>query len=311
VRLAKECEEAARAQSDQIISCMGNYSDSLSEYVLVMTNGFEGESSGTNFGAYSEATLQGPDGVRLDDYEYGSGPFRRDVPSPEMLGRRAVERAKAQMGQVKMESGVYDMIVENRSASKLIGATLGVISGQSIYRKNSFLMDKVGQKIGSDKLTVIDDPFIEAGAGSKLFDGDGMPTKRRVIIDKGVLQMYLIDWFYSRKLKTEPTGASTSNLVYEYGDKSLDGLIGMAKKAILVTSFIGGNSNATTGEFSYGVVGQYVENGKIVRPVNEMVVSGSFLQLWNQLVEMGNDAYVMAPNRRPSLYFKDLQFAGK
>ena len=166
-----------------------------------MTNGFEGESSNTNFGAYTDVTLQGAEGVRLNDYEYGGGAFRRDVPSPEMLGRKAVERAKAQMGQMKMASGVYDMIVDNRSASRLIGSTMGVLTGQAIYRKNSFLMDKLGQKIGSEKLTIIDDPFIESGAGSRLFDGDGMPTQRRVIVDKGVLQTYMIDWFYSRKLK--------------------------------------------------------------------------------------------------------------
>jgi PmbA protein len=311
VRMAKECEDAALSKSDKIVSCTGSYSDSFSEYVLVMTNGFEGESSTTSFSASADATLKGADGVLNDDYEYGGGHFRRDIPTAAYLGQRAVERATAQMGQVKMESGVYDMIVENRVASRLIGSTLGALNGQNIYRKNSFLIDKLGQKIGCDKLTIIDDPFIESGAGSSLFDGDGIPSKRRVIIDKGVLQTYLIDWFYSRKMKTEPTGASTCNLVYEYGDKSLDGLIAQAKKAILVRSFIGGNSNGTTGDFSYGVIGQYVEDGKIIRPINEMNVSGNYLNLWNQLVELGNDAYVIAANRRPSLYFKDLQFAGK
>lgn len=311
VRLAKECEDAVWANSDQIVSCTGGYSDSYIESVVAMTNGFEGERSGTSFSASAQATLQGTSGVRNDDYEYGGGHFRRDIPSTAFLGKRAVERAKAQMGQVKMASGIYDMIVENRAASGLIGATLGALSGQNLYRKNSFLMDKLGQKIGCDKLTIIDDPFIESGSGSRLYDGDGMPTKRRVIIEKGVLQTYLIDWFYSRKLKTEPTTGGTSNLIYAYGDKDLDGLVKQAKKAILVRSFIGGNSNGTTGDFSYGVIGQYVEDGKIVQPVNEMNVSGNFLELWNQLVELGNDPFVVSSNRRPSLYFRDLQFAGK
>ncbi len=311
VRLAKECEDAVLSRSDKIVSCMGSYSDSYSESVLVLTNGFEGEKASTNFDASAEVTLQGADGVRVDDYDYGGGCFRRNLPSPDVLGQKAVERAMAKVGQSKMESGVYDMIVENRVASRLIGATLGCLSGQAIYRKNSFLIDKLGQPIGCDKLTIIDDPFIESGYGSRLYDGDGMPSQKRVVLDKGVLRTYFIDWYYSRKLKTEPTTGGNSNLTYEYGDKSLDGLVKQAKKAILITSFIGGNFNATTGEFSYGVTGMYVEDGKIVRPINEMNVGGSYVSLWNQLVELGNDPYLMSPNRRPSLYFKDLQFAGK
>ena len=311
VRLAKECEDAVRSKSDKIVSCMGSYSDTYTESVLVLTNGFEGQKSSTSFDVSAEVTLQGADGVRVDDYDYGGGCFRRDLPSPEAIGSSAVTRAQAKIGQTKMESGVYDMIVENRAASKLIGATLGCISGQAIYRKNSFLIDKLGQAIACDKLTIIDDPFIESGSGSRLYDSDGMPTQRRVVLEKGVLRTYFIDWFYSRKLKTEPTTGNNTNLIYEYGDKSLDGLVKQAKKAILITSFVGGNFNATTGEFSYGVTGQYVENGKIVQPINEMNVGGSYASLWNQLAELGNDPFMNSSNRRPSLYFKDLQFAGK
>jgi len=310
VRMARDCEEAVRAACSDLVSCTGNYSDSYTESVKVLSNGFEGEESGTYFSAYADVTLQGDKGALVDDYEEGGGIFRREIPSPEFLGRRAVERARTKFGQTKIASGMYDMIIENRAGSRMVGGIIGALNGTSLYRKSSFLLDKLDQKIAGDKLSIIDDPFIESATGSRLFDGDGMATHRRVLVDKGILKAYLIDWFYSRKLKTDPTTGGSSNLVYEYGDKSLDGLITQAKKAILVTSFVGGNSNNTTGDFSYGLIGQYVEDGKLIRPLNEMNVSGNFLELWAQLVEMGNDPYLNSSNRRPSMYFKDVQFAG-
>lgn len=310
VRMARECEEAVRAASDKLVSCTGSYSDSYTESVKVLSNGFEGENRETFFSASADVTLQDDKGVRVDDYEYGGGMFRRDVPTAEFLGRRAVERTKAKFDQTKIASGPYDMIVENRAGSRMLGGITGAMSGTALYRKSSFLLDKLGQKIAGDKLSIIDDPFIESAMGSRLYDGDGMAARRRVMVDKGVLKAYFIDWFYSRKLKTEPTTGGGSNLVFEYGDKPLEGLIAQAKKAILVTSFVGGNSNSTTGDYSYGLIGHYIEDGKIIHPVNEMNVSGNFLELWAQLVEMGNDPYLLSPNRRPSMYFRDVQFAG-
>ena len=310
VRFARECEEAVRAAASDIVSCTGNYSDSYEESVKALTNGFEGERSSTSFSAYAEVTLEDGNGVKMDDYEEGGGCFRHEIPSPALLGRRAIERARSKFGQIKMASGTYDMIVANRSGGRMIGGITGALSGQAIYRKNSFLIDKLGQKIFSEKLTIIDDPFLESGFSSRLYDGDGMATSRRVMVEKGVPKAYYIDWYYSRKLKMEPTTGGGSNLVYEYGTKSLDELIAMAKKAILVTSFVGGNSNDTTGDFSYGLIGHYVEDGKIVHPLNEMNVSGNFVTLWNNLVEMGNDPYLVSSNRRPSMYFKDVSFAG-
>ena len=310
VRFARECEDAARAAAGDVVSCTGNYSDSYNESVKVLTSGFEGERSGTNFSAYADVTLQDGSGVRVDDYEEGGGCYRGVMPSPDFLGRRAVERTRARFGQIKMASGTYDMIVANRTAGRMIGGITGALNGQSVYRKNSFLIDKLEQKVFSEKLTIIDDPFLESAFGSRLYDSDGMAAHRRVMVDKGVPKAYFIDWYYSRKLKMEPTSGGNSNLIYEYGTMSLEDMIRHTKKAIVVTSFVGGNSNGTTGDFSYGLIGQYVEDGKIVHPVNEMNVSGNFVTLWNNLVEMGNDPYLTSANRRPSLYFKDVSFAG-
>jgi len=310
VRFARECEEAALAASDKVITCSGNYSDSTYESVKVHSNGFEGQSRGTTYQAYAEATLRADDDARIDDYDAGAGVFRRDLPTPEVLGKGAVERAWRKNGQSKAASGVLDLLVENRAMGRLLGATMSCLNGQQLYRKNSFLLDKLDQQIAADALTMTDDPLMESGFGSRLYDGDGIPARRRVIIDRGILKTYLIDYFWSRKLKVEPTTGGTSNVVYGYGDSPLDGMIAQVEKGILVTSFIGGNYNATTGEFSYGIIGELIENGQVVQPVNEMNISGKYQDLWMNLVELGSDPYALSANRCPSMWFKDVQFAG-
>jgi PmbA protein len=137
-----------------------------------------------------------------------------------------------------------------------------------------------------------------------------MATIKRVKIEKGVLKEYYIDTYYGSKLGMEPNSGSTTNVALEYGSKSLDDLIKGMKKGIVVRNFIGGNSNSTTGDFSFGIMGQYVEDGKIIKPVNEMNISGNMSDFWNSLSEVGNDPYVYSTWRLPSLYFTDVQFSG-
>lgn len=310
VTAAREIETAARALSEEILSCTGWYEDSVAESVRVTSNGFEGTRSNTSFGYGLQVTVNDETGGRPRDYRWSQVRFKKDLLGAEEMAKGAVEGALAKRGQAKMPSGLYDMVVENRAAGTLIGALTGPMGGRSIQQKRSFLEGKLDQKIASDKLTIIDDPFVEYGLGSRLYDSEGMTAKKRVMIDKGVLKSYYIDCYYGNKLGVTPTSGDNTNTVYEYGQHSLDDLVGMMKKGILVTSFIGGNSNSTTGDYSFGLVGMYVEDGKIVKPVNEMNISGNVIDLFGSLVEVGNDPYLYAANRRPSLYFKDINFAG-
>jgi PmbA protein len=310
VRFARECEEAALSASSRVITCAGSYLDRTSESVKVHSNGFEGEKRSTFYQAWAEATLRGDDDARIDDYEAGAGIFRSDLPSPEALGTKAVERAWRKNGQGKIASGVHDLLVENRALRRFLGALRSCMNGQQLYRKNSFLLDKLDEQVAADVFTMTDEPHLESGFSSRLYDSDGMPSRRRVLIDKGVLKSYLIGYFWSRKLNVEPTTGSTTNLLYSYGDKSLEEMAAKIDKGILVTDFIGGNYNATTGEFSYGIIGEYIENGKVVQPVNEMNVSGKYQDLWMNLFALGNDPYRLSADRCPSLWFKEVQFAG-
>ncbi len=311
VKMAKEIEEIAKAQSDKIISCTSGYSDSFYETAKVHSNGFEGERKATAFSAGAEVTVNDEiTGGRPNDWEWVVVRKYNDLLSPDQLGKPAVERALRKIGQAKMESGTYDMIIENRSVARLLSFMYSPLRARSLQQKRSFMENKLGEKIGSDKFTIIDDPFIVGGLGSRTYDDEGMATKKRVIFDKGVLKSYLIDWYYGQKLGLEPTGGSVSNVVTVYGDKSLDDMVKQVKKGILVTGFIGGNSNSATGDFSTGIVGMYVEDGQIVKPVNEMNISGNLLEIWKQLADVGNDPRLYSSWRMPSLYFKDIEFSG-
>lgn len=310
VKIASEIEKEAMAVSDQIISTTSGYYDSYYENVRIHSNGFKGESSGTVFSAGAEVTVKDKDGGRPEDWYYATTRFKNEIPSPEILGREAAKRALRKIGQKKIESGKYTMLVENRASGRMLSVFSGAMTARAIQQKSSFLDGMLDKKIASEKLTVIDDPFIEKGMGSKLFDGEGLAAKKRVIIDKGVLKYYFVDNYYGKKLGWEPTTGSPSNLLFEYGAKSLDALLKDIKKGILVNGFIGGNSNSTTGDFSFGIVGLYIENGEIIKPVNEMNISGNAKEVWNQFAEMGNDPYLYSSWRVPSMLFEDIQFSG-
>ncbi len=310
IRIAAAIEEAAMARSDRIISTTSSYSDSRDEILRVHSNGFTGEMESTSFFSGAEVTMDDGKGGRPADWCYVSARFLDELPSPDRIGTEAADRAQSKIGQEKLESGLYTMIVENRAAYRLLTLLERPMGGRELQQKNSFLEDMIGKKIASERLTMIDDPFIEKGLGSRHFDDEGLAAKRRVMIEKGVLREYYIDNYYGKKLGMEPTAGSTSNLTFEYGTRPLEEMVRDIDRGILVTTFIGGNSNSTTGDFSFGIIGQMVEKGEIVKPANEMNISGNSRDFWNRLVEMGNDPYPYSHWRRPSMLFEDVDFSG-
>ena len=310
IGMARTLQEQTAGLSDKIISSTAGYYDGDNESIKIHSNGLEGVTQSTSFAVGAEVTIDDGNGGRPSDWNYATTRFLSDMPDTEWLAKGAVDRVLAKIGQTKIESGTMDMVVVNRAAGKPIYALRGPLGGRSLQQKRSFLEGKLGEQITSEHLTVIDDPFIEKGLGSRPYNGEGIASRKRTIIEKGILKEYLIDCYYGRKLGMEPTGGSMSNVIFEYGDKSLDDLIAQVTKGILVTSFIGGNTNGTTGDYSWGLMGMLIEDGKIVKPVNEMNISGNLTELWGNLVAMGNDPYIYSSMRRPSLYFKDVQFAG-
>lgn len=301
-------EKQALGKDERIISVSSSYSDNLNETVMVTSNGFEGDTENSYFSLFASVSIKDGD-ARPQGYWSESAIFNNNL-KLKGIGDMAVKRALDKIGQKKIKSATMPMILENRLAGRALGPIISALNGSAIQQKNSFLIDMKNERIGSKLMDFIDDPFIISGRGSKMFDREGLATKKRTIIEKGILKNYFIDSYYAKKLETEPTSGSTSNLILKPGEKSLDDLLKDVDRGILITGFKGGNSNESTGDFSYGIEGVLVENGKLIHPVAEMNITGNFKDLWNNLAAVGNDVYTSSSWLLPSIVFDKVNFSG-
>ena len=308
IKYAFDVEKEVLGKDERIISVSTTYNDNRSGSVMVTSNGFEGDTEYSSYALVAQVSVKSGD-ARPSSYWYESSIFHSDL-IKEGIGKQALKRALDKLGQEKINSGKMPMIVENRLARQTIQPLISALRGNSIQQKNSFLIDMAGEKIGSDLLTLTDNPFIVSGSGSRLFDREGLALKKRMIVDQGVLKAYYIDTYYGKKLDMAPTSGDTTNLVFKPGDKGLEELIASMDRAILVTGFNGGNSNGVTGDFSYGIEGFLVENGKLTKPVSEMNITGNFKQVLKDLIAVGNDVYTGSSWRLPSLVFDNIDFSG-
>ena len=308
IDLAFATENEALGKDDRVISVSASYSDGLNERVMVTSNGFEGDTANSYYALFAEVSVKGSE-ARPESYWSESDLFF-DKLKKEGIGKTAMERALKKIGQKKIESGKMLMIVDNRLVGRIFSPLISALNGSAIQQKNSFLIDKLNEKVVSDKLTITDDPFIVSGRGSRLFDGEGLATQKRPVFENGVLKNYYIDTYYGKKLEMQPTSGSTTNLVFSTGNKNLQELIASVNKGILVTGLNGGNSNGTTGDFSYGIEGFLIENGEIIRPVSEMNITGNMLTLWSNIGEMGSDVNLNSSWLTPSILFEGVDFSG-
>ena len=310
---AKAMEEGARSAkgSDKITSVTASVSDSTSYLARVASNGFEGTYRTTMISTEAEVSVKDADGRRPEDYVSASVRLASDLPDPGAVGREATDRAIARLGVKKVPSGTMTVLVEARAARSLLRHLIGPISGGPLQQKESFYEGQLGKSVASYVLTLTDEPLLEKGLASRPFDGEGIASKKRMLIEKGVLRSYLVDVYYGSKLGIAPTTGRTTNLVVGKGTKSLDAMLKDLKDGIFVTSFLGGNSNSTTGVFSLGISGFRIVNGEKKEPIAEMNISGKHLDFWKRLVATGNDPYVYSSTRSPSLLLEGVSVAGK
>jgi PmbA protein len=309
--MVKTVEEACLQKGgEKVISVEAGEYDELLEEFTKSSNGFEGSTASTYCQAGASMTAQDEGDRRPAGYNYIGCRYRSDLPPLEEIGTVAAIRTLDLMGGKKIPTTKLSVILENQGVGRVLGGLFDPMSGGSIQQKRSFLTDKKGKSIGSKLLTVTDDPFIPRGLGSKLYDGDGFPSRKRDLFSEGTVNEFLIDWYYSRKLGWEPTSGSIGNLIIPPGTRSIEAIIKDLPRCILITGYIGGNSNSTTGDFSVGVIGKLFEKGQFVQNVAEMNIADNHLNFWNKLVEVANDPYIYSQARLPSLVFDDVVVAG-
>jgi PmbA protein len=310
---AKDIEAAVRACDNKnlIVSVTSSVSDYEYESICLNTNGLEATEQGTS--TWRGATVSIKDGAdkRPMGSSYGGGTHMSALPSPGDVGAEAFKRATDQIGSEQVATGLFEVVVENRAVPSLSRHLFGVLSGGAVQQRRSFLEDKLGQKVASPLLSVTSDPHLKGGLASAAWDAEGMATKPRAVFDKGELKTFFLDTYYASKLGVEPTAGGAANLVWSPGQRDADAMVAQMKRGIFITSFLGGNSNDTTGDFSLGIKGFYVEDGRIVHPVSEMNMAGNHLEFWKCLAEVGSDPWPYSANRSPSLRFEDVQCSGK
>ena len=304
----RACDEIMNKDS-RIISTNSSYRDGKVAQYMIDSNGFEGETLSSSYGLSAGVSIKG-DGEARPQSSWNESSLYFDLLEKEGIGTKALERGIRKLGQKKVASGKYSMLVDNRNVTNLLSPVIGALYGSSIQQKNSFLLDKLNEKVLGDNITLMDEPHTLKSSGARYFDSEGLATKQQPIFENGVLKTYFIDTYYGNKLEVAPTISSPSILTMKYGDKDMDGLVASLNKGILVTGFNGGNNNSTTGDFSYGIEGFLIENGQLTQPVSEMNITGNLVTLWNNLIEAGNDPRKSSSWKIPSLLFDGVDFSG-
>ena len=305
----KALADAATAHDD-VISATSGVLDSHGLSARVSSNGFEGtrEASSVWYGA--EVTVSDGPTKRPEAHRWVGGTHLKGLPTPRETGAEALRRVLARRGATKVPSTQTTMVVDPEAGASLLGRIFGAMSAGAIQQKRSFLSDSLGKTIASDVLTMKDDPFRPRALASRLWDGEGIAARRRPIIEAGVLETFFVDTYYGRKLEWEPTTGAPSNVVFDHGDKALVGLLADVDEGIYVNSWLGGNANMTTGDFSFGLRGHAIRDGALAEPVSEMNVTGNYTDLLRRLALVGNDPVPWASFRTPTLVFDSIEFSG-
>lgn len=286
---------------------------------LATSNGFAG-GYGRTTRAVSLAAISGTGAEMEREFNGESRIFQTDLPSAEEIGRIAGERAAARKGAKQPPTGTYPVLFDERVSASIIGHLLGAINGTSIVRGSSFLRDQMGQQVLPAHLSIIEDPLRVRATGSRPFDGEGLPTGRRALVENGVLNGWVLDLATARKLGLEstanagrgtgaPPSPGVSNMFLTPGDKTHADLMSDMGTGLLVTGLIGSTVNPNTGDYSRGASGFWVENGEIAYPVNECTIASNLIDMLLRIIP-ANDAEPHKSRQVPSLLIEGMTLAG-
>ncbi|GAB7129537.1 metalloprotease PmbA [Silvimonas sp. JCM 19000] len=311
IALAKECEDAARAVDSRISNSEGgSTSTHASRWVYGNSQGFIGTGTGSRY-SISAAVIAEDDSGMQRDYWYSSVRDATELENAAAIGRRAGERAVRRLGAQRVKTGEYPVLFEAPVAASLLSHWVSAVSGGSLYRKSSFLTDSLGQQVFAPCVTIVEDPFLKKGLGSSAFDGEGVATQLRTVVDAGVLNGYFLSSYSARKLGMQTTGnAGGAHNLLVTPTASFDELLAELGTGLLVTELLGHGINMVTGDYSRGAAGFWVENGKIQYPVEEITVAGNLRDIYQQIVGIGSDVLLSSSKRVGSVLIRKMTVAG-
>lgn len=324
VSVFAEFREAAPDRNWKVVSEEVEYNNTLTDTYLTNSDGIHCRHTETSFEVCAQVTVEDNAGDKYSGFWWDYGISPEKVRASD-CGHKAVMQAVSQIGPVNAVGGRHVMVVSNRIAGRLLQPVLDALGGRAIQQKSSFLTDSLGKQIFSKGLNIIDMPREKGKCGAILFEQDGRACLNREIITDGVVMEYFISTYMSGKLDMPATSECanrpvvkpfvSSELVEGQDNSSVSGSIGEAEilglcgSGILVTDFNGGNCNAATGDFSYGVEGLLFENGKVTAPICNMLITGNIVELWNNLIAAGDDPLDGMSRQVPTVAFKDVNFS--
>jgi len=319
---ARRAEAAAFAASPAITNSQGaSYSSGEGHVVLANSLGFVGSHRSSSV-SLSVVPIAEKDGVMERDYWYSSVRALEDQLSPEEIGRIAAERTLRRVGAQKIATCEVPIVFDPETAAELLGHLFSAMSGYSVFRNSTFLKDRLGEQVASPLLTVVDDPRRYRGLGSRPFDGEGLPTRRLVPLEKGVLRHFLCDTYSARKIGARSTGSArrgvaggpgvgASNLYFEAGTTPPEEIVGGVERGLLVTDLIGFGVDLVSGDFSQGASGHWIEKGRLVHPVNEVTIAGNLKQMLMDVDAVGSDLEFRGSVAAPTLRVKKMTVSGR
>jgi len=297
IEIATEIERIALQTDGRIISDGGFFSNTIQKIVIANSLGFcEGYKRTFNSLGVScvvdEIKKEGENiGKKQSSYWYSTSIFFERLEPVESIARKAVERTLRKLGAVKPRTRKVPVVFDNITASGFLSYIASAVSGGRIYRKASFLVDKLDSRIASGNVTIIDDPLLPARLGSRPFDSEGVRSRKNIIVEKGVLRTYLMSSYQARKLGMKTTGSSggASNLYMEPGPYTPEEIIASVDDGLYLTFLSGPGANIVTGDFSRGAQGIWIRNGKLAEPVDEFTITGTFQEMLNGISMVAND----------------------
>lgn len=319
---AQRAEAAAREADPRITnSDGGECSASAGRVVYASTAGASGSyrSSSVSLSAVPIASL---DGAMQRDYWYSSKRRVRDLETPEAIGTRAAARALRRLGARSVATCEVPVVFDPEMASGLMRHLAAAVSGTAVFLGNSFLIDRIDQAIAPAFVTVVDDATLPSGLGSKPFDGEGLATRRNVVVENGVLRRYLCDSYAARRLGHPGTASaarsvggapqvSTTNFILQPGTASPAEVIGSVSSGLYVTELIGFGINPTTGDYSRGAAGIWIENGELAFPVEEITIAGNLRDMFRDIEVIADDLDLRGAVRAPTLKIRRMTVAGR
>jgi PmbA protein len=321
IQLAKTAEHAALSADARITNSEGaEFGASTSRVVYASSTGFRGEyrDSGVSLSAVPVASQNG---AMQRDYWYSSQRKLARLDSAESIGQIAAARALRRLNARQVHTCEVPVIFDPEMASGLLRHLAGAVSGYALYKGTSFLIGKLGERLAPDFVTVVDDGTLVGALGSKPFDGEGLPTRRTVVLERGVLTSYLFDAYSARKLKSRSTGNASrsigsppqvapTNLFLNAGTDTPQTIIQSVKSGLYVTELIGFGVNAVTGDYSRGAVGLWIENGELAYPVEEITIAGNLLSMFQNIEVVGNDLELRHSVAAPTVKIARMTVAG-